>query len=287
MALMTRRKMQEQAALLPNEARDHRPQAAIYLALAFVVGAALLWATGSALAATYKWVDEKGVVHYSDKMPPEAVDKANVQLNQQGIPVKKTEKALTPEQRRANEQEIERAREVARAQEEVARRDRALVSSYANEAEIDLARNRSLQTINNAILSSQAFSDQLMKRKSDVEAKKVESQGKAIVAVLDRELESIDAELARQSELVAQKNKEVAAITAKYDADKQRWRELSATKATTKPATPVTGATATAVPAKSATPATGGTTTAIPAKSTTAANGDGTPVVPVTGTAKK
>ena len=97
--------------------------------------------------------------------------------------------------------------------------------------------------------------------------------------MLDRELESIDAELARQSELVAQKNKEAAAITAKYDADKQRWRELSATKAT-KPATPVTGATATAVPAKSATPATGGTTTAIPAKSTTAANGDGTPVVP-------
>jgi hypothetical protein len=50
----------------------------------------------------------------------------------------------------------------------------------------------------------------LNKRKMDVETKKAESQGKAMVAVLDRELESIDAELQRQTELVVQKNKEAA-----------------------------------------------------------------------------
>jgi hypothetical protein len=161
-------------------------------------------------------------------MPPEAIDKANVELNKEGIPIRRTDKALTPEQRRANEQEAERAKETARAQEEVARRDRALVSSYTNEAEIDLARNRSLQTINNVILSSQAFSEQLSKRKVDVEAKKVELQGKPVVAVLDRELESIDAELLRQTDLITQKKREAAVITAKYDADKQRWRELVA-----------------------------------------------------------
>mgnify|MGYP001119042920 CR=1 FL=1 len=74
----------------------------------------------------------------------------------------------------------------ALSQEEIARRDRALVASYTTEAEIDLARNRSLQTINNVILSSQAFSEQLTKRRVDVEARKAESHGKA-VAVLDRE----------------------------------------------------------------------------------------------------
>ena len=141
--------------------------------------AATLSVAGTARAAMYKWVDEKGVVHYTDKMPPEAVDKANVELNKEGIPIKRTDKALTPEQRRAIEQEAERAKETARAQEEIARRDRALVSSYTSEAEIDLARNRSLQTINNVILSSQAFSEQLSKRKVDVEAKKVEIAGQA------------------------------------------------------------------------------------------------------------
>jgi hypothetical protein len=97
-------------------------------------------------AATYKWVDEKGVVHYTDKLPPDAVDKASTELSKQGVPVNKTDKALTPEQRRAKEQEAEKAKENARLQEEIARRDRALVASYTSEAEIDLARNRSLQT---------------------------------------------------------------------------------------------------------------------------------------------
>ena len=229
---------------------------ALVSAIALVVGAAFLSTMGVARAATYKWVDEKGVVHYTDKMPPEAVDKATTELNKQGITVNKTDKALTPEQRRAKEQDADRAKEAAKAQEELARRDRALVSSYTSEAEIDLARNRSLQTINNVILSSQAFSDQLTKRKADVEAKKVEQQGKAVVAVLDRELESIDAELQRQAELVAQKNREAAVITAKYDADKQRWRELSTAKATEKSA------------AAKATPANGGATPVVPTGTT-------------------
>ena len=222
-----------------------------WFALAFLLlaSATFLAAAGQARAAMYKWVDEKGVVHYTDKMPPEAVDKASVELNKQGVPINKTEKALTPEQRRATEQEATRQREAARAQEELARRDRALVSSYTSEAEIDLARNRSLQTIKNVVLSSQAFSEQLNKRKTDVEAKKAESQGKPIVAVLDRELESIDGELARQADLIAQKKRETAAIVAKYDADKQRWRELVTAKAVAEPAKAASAAGGSGVPA--------------------------------------
>lgn len=204
---------------------------------AFVLVAAVMFAgAGPARAATYKWVDEKGIVHYSDKMPPDAVDKASVQLNKQGIPIKSTEKALTPEQRRAMEQDEVRQRQTAKQQEEIARRDRALVASYTSEAEIDLARSRALQTINNAIQSSLAYSEQLNKRKVDAEAKKAEMQGKPMAATLERELESIDAELVRQADLVAQKKREVASITAKYDADKQRWRELVAAKSLTEPA---------------------------------------------------
>ena len=225
-----------------------------------LVAAILLSTIGAARAATYKWVDEKGVVHYTDKMPPEAVDKASTELSKHGVTVKQTEKALSPEQRRAKEQEAERAKDALRAQEELARRDRALVASYTSEAEIDLARNRALQTINNVILSSQAFSDQLSKRKADVEVRKAESQGKPLAAVLDREIDSIDAELQRQLDLVAQKNKEAAVITAKYDADKQRWRELVAKGSGEKSAAPT------------------------PTKATTA--GGASPVVP-TGTPKK
>ena len=254
MAMLTMREVQVATVLQRNGRGDECP-AGFALAAALLAVAMLLAGAGEARAATYKWTDDKGVVHYTDKLPPEAVDKARVELNKQGVPVKKTDQALTPEQRRTIEQEAERQRSAERAREEIARRDRALVSSYTSEAEIDLARNRSLQTINTVILSAQAFSEQLSKRKVDVEAKKAESAGKPVVAVLDRELESIDLELARQADVIAQKQRETTTITAKYDADKQRWRELVAAKASTKPAA--------------------------------TASAGGTAVIPVAGTAKK
>ena len=272
--MLTRHDAQVETGLRWN-GRGVKCRAGFPLATTLLAVAMLLAGAGETRAATYKWTDEKGVVHYTDKLPPEAVDRATVELNKQGVPVKKTDQALTPEQRRALEQEAERQRGAERAREEIARRDRALVSSYTSEAEIDLARNRSLQTINNVILSAQAFSEQLNKRKVEVEARKAESQGKPVVAVLDRELESIDLELARQADVIAQKQRETTAITAKYDADKQRWRELVAAKATTKAAaTANTGGTAVA-PVKAST------------KTTATVNPDGTAVVPVAGAAKK
>jgi hypothetical protein len=203
-----------------------------HAALAALIAALVMLASPMpARAALYKWVDDKGVVHYTDTLPPEAIDKARVELNKQGIEVKKTDKALTPEQRRAMQQEAEKQKQVARQQEEAARRDRALLSSYTSEAEIDLARKRSLQTIDNVVQSTIAYSDQLTKRKAELEVKKEEMKGKPIVAVFDRELESIDSELVRQAELIVQKKRETEIVVAKYDADKQRWRELVAAKA--------------------------------------------------------
>ena len=201
------------------------------LALAALLATVLLATPWQARAALYKWVDEKGVVHYTDTLPPEAVDKARIELNKQGVEVKKTDKALTPEQRRAIEQNAQRQKELARQQEEIARRDRARLSSYTSEAEIDLARKRSLQTIDNVVQSTLAYSEQLNKRKAELEVKKEEMKGKPIVAVFDRELESIDSELARQGELIAQKKRETEMVVAKYDSDKQRWRELVAARA--------------------------------------------------------
>ncbi|MEP7181130.1 MAG: DUF4124 domain-containing protein [Betaproteobacteria bacterium] len=209
---------------------DRRSQSrlAVPLAGAALLAAALLAAPGPARAQAYKWVDDHGVVHYTDKMPPEAIDKGNTQLNKEGVPVKKTEPALTPEQRRAREAEAARRQQEAKEQEVIARRDRALMSSYTTESEIDLAKNRTLATIESVVTSTQAYGDQLTKRKAELEAKRAAYADKAVPAALDRELEGINVEYARQTDLLALKKREAAAAVAKYDADKRRWRELVA-----------------------------------------------------------
>ncbi len=141
-------------------------------ALAIFALAALVTHAGSTHAALYKWVDEHGEVHYSDKVPPEAVNKGNVELNKQAIPIKKTEPALTPEQLKAKAAEDERQRQAAKQQEEINRRDRALLASYTSENEIDLARARAMQTIDNVLQSTQAYMAQLVKRRDGLLAKK-------------------------------------------------------------------------------------------------------------------
>jgi len=188
--------------------------------------AALGFGPGIALATTYKWVDDKGVVHYTDTVPPDAVNKGRVELNQQGLPVKKIDPAMTPEQQRQREAEQQQQREAVRQQQEAARRDRALLASYTTEADIDLAKKRSLRTVEAALQSAQAYSAQLSKKKSELTAKKVGYAGKAVPAEIESELAATDGELARQAELIEQKQKEIGAVTAKYDADKVRWHAL-------------------------------------------------------------
>jgi hypothetical protein len=204
---------------------------------ALALAIALLVAPEAARAAMYKWVDDKGVVHYTDTMPPEAVNKGNVELNKQGVPIRKTDPALTPEQRHAKEIEDERQRQIAKQQEDVARRDNALLASYTSESEIDLARNRAVATITAALQSSQAYSEQLTKRRAALETKRGTYGGTPVPPALDREIEGIDVELARQADFIAQKKSELAVVGAKYDTDKQRWRDLNAQRAASVAAT--------------------------------------------------
>lgn len=206
-----------------------------------LIGLLLLAASGVGHATTYKWVDEKGVVHYSDKIPPEAVDKSRVELNSQGIPVKKTERALTPEQIRAQEQEQARATLVDKQRAEIARRDRALLSSYTTEKDIDLARERALRTIEAVVQSAESYAEKLSVRKAEAETKKASFAGKPVPAAIERELEAISVESAQQAELIAQKKREARAVRERYDADKQRWRELVAAKAGAESPAPTTG----------------------------------------------
>ena len=221
----------QHADAIPGAQASDGIRDALPLAGAVLLALALLGSAGEAPAATYKWVDEKGVVHYTDKMPPEEVNKASVELNKQGVRVKATDPAPTPEQRRAKAQEEERQKQLAKEQSDIARKDRALLSSYTSESEIDLARNRSLRTIESVVQSSKAYSAQLGKRKAGIESKKTtEFANKPVPVTMERELESINAELARQEDLLALKQKEVVAVNAKYDADKKRWRDLIAAK---------------------------------------------------------
>lgn len=177
-------------------------------------------------AGMYKWVDDQGVVHYTDRIPPESVGKGATVLDKQGRSVKKIDPAPTAEQMKAMEVEAERQREVAKATAEQARRDRALTQSFTSEAEIDVARARAVSTIESQLTTIGAYMADMTRRKEDLEKRKAGYGTKPVPAAVDNELNSVTEELARQNALLAQKKEELVAVGKKYDANKKRWQEI-------------------------------------------------------------
>src|SRR5260370_41416086 len=78
-------------------------------------------APGAVAAGMYKWTDDKGIVHYSGQMPPEAVNKGTVVMDKQGRPPKKIEATPPPEQQKAKEVEEERLKTTALVRHEQTR----------------------------------------------------------------------------------------------------------------------------------------------------------------------
>ena len=169
-------------------------------------------------------------MHYSDKLPVEAVNRANSELSRQAITLHKTEQARPVAQRvaKSGDNDEQKLREAERERVLAMRRDRALIESYANEAEIDLAKSRAMATIDGQLQSAHAFVAQMSKRRRELEDKKPTFAPRPVPGAIVREIETIDAEVARQNELIAAKQKESAGVAARYDADKQRFRELRA-----------------------------------------------------------
>ncbi len=177
-------------------------------------------------AGMYKWTDEKGAVHYSDQMPPDAVNKGTVVFDKQGRQVKKIEPAPTPEQLKAKELEDERQKAIVRQRDDQTRKDQALMQSYTSENEIELARSRAISSVANQIKSAEIYTGDLTRRQQELEKQKAAQGGKPLSAALETELTSLNDEIARQGRLLAQKKDELLTVNARYDVDKRRWQEI-------------------------------------------------------------
>ena len=104
-----------------------------------------------AQAKMYKWVDENGVTHYGDSIPAQYQEKSK-EISNRGIVINKGQ---TPEERKAKEDEEAQQKETKLQRAEQKRLDNALLSTYTDEKDIDLRRDRDLQQVEAAISSSQ------------------------------------------------------------------------------------------------------------------------------------
>ncbi len=184
----------------------------------------------NAEAKLYKWVDKDGTTHYGETIPPEYADREAKKL-EKGRLVDRKDTFDNPKQNAPKEETA-----ADKAAIEAKRHDNALLNSYSNEKEIDLARDRNLLQIEARINSyttllktAQATLDDLHKE-SDARTK----NGQKIPQSLIDDIAASEARVASLQKDLDSSQKDADAMKARYEADKQRFRELKGVSAGSK-----------------------------------------------------
>ena len=176
----------------------------------------------------YRWVDDSGDVHYSDRVPPEHARQERARLNQQGIYVERTEAAKT-EKDILQEQELARLRE-ARNQilQEQQARDSALLTTFSSEEDILFARDGKLATIESHLTVAKSTIERLTERLTEMqtEAAARERKGKHISKSFLSEIEATRRQIEDKHRGITQREEEKQVILEKFDRDLRRFKEL-------------------------------------------------------------
>lgn len=182
-------------------------------------------ATNKGIAA-YRWVDDQGIVHYGDSIPPQYAEKAHAMINEQGVEVGHTEAQKTPEQLAAE----------AREQAEVLKRqqhDNFLVTTYTSVADIESLRDVRLDQLQGQRVAAEAYVDNLHSRLVALQGRakrfrpySVNAGARKMPDDLAEDLVRTLNELHTQSNALVAKNEEVSAVRAQFQTDIERYREL-------------------------------------------------------------
>lgn len=182
----------------------------------------------SAQAKLFKWVDDKGITHYGETIPPEYANKDNVLLNAQGRVTKRNEK-ISEDERRIQEEGAVKKRIAESVAAEQRRKDTSLLNTYSSEQEIELARVRNLQQI-----EARTNSLLVMKKSAEINLKNFQAEAenkakgkKAIPDSLQQDIVESQGQLDKINKDLAAAQEKSATLNATYNETKKRFRELT------------------------------------------------------------
>jgi len=200
--------------------------------LAWIVCAATLLAAVSFADPThsgrrlYKWVDEQGVTHYGDRIPPEYATQEQQVINSQGVEIQHLDAQKTPEQ-------LALADQMKAEEEQRANRDHNLLSTYESVQEIEHLRDQRLTLLSDQIKVTGQFLEILdgkmrKLRISSLHFKPYSDDPKAppMSDQLAEDLVHVGQDIRTQEENLREKRSEEAAMSKQFESDIARFKEL-------------------------------------------------------------
>lgn len=184
--------------------------------------------TQPAAAKLYKWVDDNGKTHYTDKLPPNQTDKARTEMNESGVEVSKIGRAKSPEEI-AQEKELERLRkEREKLIEKQKADDSVLLRTFRSEDDIIMSQDGKLAAIDVMIEITKSNIRQSKAQLTDMQnsAASLERMGTKPSEKLLQDIANTKQQLQDSYAAIINREKDKERIRAKTQADLKRFREL-------------------------------------------------------------
>lgn len=212
---------------------------ATFPVMLFVFGSAFF--TPAWAVKTMCCVNDQGRNICGDTLPQECYGRAFRIINEHGMTIRRVEAPLTAEQRAQREIELARKKREAEAAYEERRRDDALLAAYASESEFDIARDRALEVVMARSREIQAKWDEAQKQKKKLDSELEFYKKKGPPEAIKQQIKSNALELETIQMNLDAKKQEMEKITARYEAERQRYVALKQGTIVRKPLPPAPG----------------------------------------------
>ena len=202
---------------------------ALLTAILVVAGpAASLAATAGNDKPVYKWVDEKGVTHYGDSVPPQYTKQERTIINRQGIEVGRLDAEKTDAERA-----VDAARD--RAANDARHRDQVLLTTYVSVKQIEQLRDQRLDLIEGQVKVTAQYLDTLQNRLQGLQTRSLlykpystNETAQPLPDGLAEDLVRTVKEIRLQERNLATKREEQNLLRERFQSDIQRYSELTA-----------------------------------------------------------
>ena len=181
---------------------------------------------GAASRTLYKWVDEQGVTHYGDHIPPEYAAQEQHVINSQGVEIDHLEAQKTPEQLAAEDQKKLDA-------EQSKNRDRNLLNTYASVQEIERLRDQRVSLLTDQIKVTSQFLEvlngKLKKLRLTSMHFKPYSNDPKVPSMPDQvaeDLVRVGNDIRTQEQNLHEKRAEETTMSKQFESDIARFKEL-------------------------------------------------------------
>lgn len=187
----------------------------------------------------YKWIDENGLIRYSDRLPPDQARQQHQQLNNQGMVVGTREAAKSREvlaaETEARQKEEKLQAEETRIKQAQDQLDRVLLLTFSSEEELSHVKENRLEVINSVISlinNSIVITREKLERLQIHATQVYSSKGKDVPGGLAQNIEHLSRKIENRDHQLQLKRVERDKINSQYEIDLARYRFLKASKST-------------------------------------------------------